>query len=214
MTMPAAVDADCEARDDWFLEQDVDAWTSLAYIAVGALVVAIVVRRQLPRAFVALGALVALEGVGSSLYHGGSGTLGQYLHDVPLVGILGFIAGWHVSRLRGPAESAIGALVGTAIGLVAGGVAAALGVTSVLAAVAVVIVVGTEVVARRHGLPRVWNVGLIVLAGLSAASWWAGTGDSPLCDEQSLRAAARPLARALGAAPARMVRQRHHRDVA
>ena len=33
--------------------------------------------RLLPRAFVALGALVAVEGVGSCLYHGGSGTLGS-----------------------------------------------------------------------------------------------------------------------------------------
>ena len=184
--MLAALDADCEARDDWFLEQDANAWSSLAYLAAGALVVAIVVRQALPRAFLALGALVAVEGVGSFLYHGSSGTLAQYLHDVPLAGMLGFVAGWHVSRLRRSTDGANGALVGAAVGLVAGGIAAALGVTSVLAAVAVVVVVGTELVARRHGLPRVWNAALIVLAALAAASWWAGTRNSPLCDEQSL----------------------------
>lgn len=184
--MLAALDADCEARDDWFLEQDANAWSSLAYLAAGALVVAIVVRQALPRAFLALGTLVALEGVGSFLYHGHSGTLGEYLHDVPLLGILGFVAGWHASRLRRPAGSGSEAVGGAAVGLVAGGIGAALGVTSVLAAVAVVVVVGTEVVARRRGLRRVWNVALIMLAALSAVSWWAGTRDSPLCDEQSL----------------------------
>ena len=186
LAMLAAVDADCEARDDWFLEQDVNAWSSVAYVAAGALIVAIVVRRALPRAFVALGVLATLEGVGSFLYHGGSGTVGQYLHDVPLLGLLGFVAGWHASRIRGPGASAVGALVGAAVGAVAGGIAAAFGVTTVLAAVAVVVVVGTELVARRHGLPRVWNVALIVLAVVAALSWWAGTGDSALCDEQSL----------------------------
>ncbi len=184
--MLAAVDADCEARDDWFLEQDVNAWSSVAYIAVGAVIVATVVRRALPRAFVALGVLATLEGVGSFLYHGGSGTVGQYLHDVPLLGLLGFVAGWHASRIRGPGASAVGALVGAAVGAVAGLIAAAFGVTTVLAGVAVVVVVGTELVARRHGLPRVWNVALILLAVVAALTWWAGTGDSALCDEQSL----------------------------
>ena len=184
--MLAAVDADCEARDDWFLEQDVNVWSSVAYIAVGALIVATVVRRALPRAFVALGVLATLEGVGSFLYHGGSGTVGQYLHDVPLLGLLGFVAGWHASRIRGPGASAVGALVGAAVGAIAGLIAAAFGVTTVLAGVAVVVVVGTELVARRHGLPRVWNVALILLAVVAALTWWAGTGDSALCDEQSL----------------------------
>jgi hypothetical protein len=39
--------ADCERRDQWFLEQDVNAWTSLACLAVGLVVAVAVVRRRL-----------------------------------------------------------------------------------------------------------------------------------------------------------------------
>ena len=184
------VDADCEARDDWFLEQDASVWSSFAYLAAGALVVAIVVRQALPRSFLALGTLVALEGVGSFLYHGHSGTLGEYLHDVPLLGIVGFVAGWHASRLRRPAGSGSEPVGGAAVGLVAGGIRAALGVTSVFVAVAVAVVVGTEVVTRRRGLRRVWNVALIVLAALSAASWWAGSTIRP---ERGLTSGVSPI---------------------
>ena len=83
-----------------------------------------------------------------------------------------------------------------------------------LAAVAVVVVVGTELIARRHGLPRVWNVALIVLAVVAALSWWAGTGDSALCDEQSLLQPHGAWHLISGAAPAGMVRQRDDGGVA
>ena len=95
--------ADCEVRDDWLLDQDVNAWSSLAYVAVGLFIVLAVARRGMPRAFVALGLATALEGVGSLLYHGTGGRAGQVLHDGALVAVLGFVAGWHVGRLAGTA---------------------------------------------------------------------------------------------------------------
>ena len=101
LPMPAAVDADCEERDDWFLEQDVNAWSSVAYVAVGALIVAIVVRgatraRRPGRAGDA-------RGRRQLPLPRRSGTLGQYLHDVPLLGLLG-----RSSPVGMPAESAAG----------------------------------------------------------------------------------------------------------
>ena len=180
----AAAATDCELRDGWFLEQDVNAWTSLAYVAVGVVVVAVVVRRRSPPAFIALGAVIALEGVGSALYHGGSGDVARLLHDVPLIGALGFVAGWHVGRLRdGGAE--IGALVGLACGLAAGTAASTAGVTNVAVAILVGIVVAAELAARRQRQPVVWNAPLLLLTAVAAATWLAGTSTSPLCDEQS-----------------------------
>ena len=64
---------DCEERDTWFLDQDVNAWTSLAYVVVGGLVIALAIRRRLRPVFVVLGLLAIAEGVGSMMYHGGSG---------------------------------------------------------------------------------------------------------------------------------------------
>ena len=99
LAVDAADFADCEVRDAWFLGQDVNAWTSLVYDAVGFVMVGVVVRHGLSRAFLALAGVTVLEGVGSLLYHGGSGDVAQFLHDVSLIGALGFVAGWHVARL-------------------------------------------------------------------------------------------------------------------
>jgi 1-acyl-sn-glycerol-3-phosphate acyltransferase len=175
--------ADCERHDDWFLGEDVNAWSSLAYLAVGLVIVAVVLRRRLPRAFVGLGAAVAIEGIGSLLYHGGSGDLAQLLHDAPLVGALGFIAGWHAGRLSGRPDAT--ALVGLAVGLLGGTVASAIGWTNIAVGVLVAITVVTEVVARRRRLLAVWTVPVLVLAAVAAAAWLAGTSQSPLCDADS-----------------------------
>ena len=181
----AAATADCEARDDWFLAQDVNAWTSLAYVVAGLVVAVGVVRRQLPRSFAALAGVAVLEGVGSWLYHGASGDVAQFLHDVGLVGVLAFVAGWHVGRLAGAPDH--GALVGLAIGLFAGTVAwsATAAATNVAVGLLVVATIGTEVAARRRGAPAVWTAPLLVLGAAAAATWLAGSTGSPLCDERS-----------------------------
>ena len=57
--------SDCELRDDWLLEQDVNAWTSLTYLAAGLLLAWEVHRSRLPRAVYGLAAVVAAEGIGS-----------------------------------------------------------------------------------------------------------------------------------------------------
>lgn len=175
--------ADCERRDDWFLGQDVNAWSSLAYLAVGFVIAVVVVRQRLPRAFFVFAALAALEGVGSLLYHGNGGDVAQFLHDAPLLGALGFVAGWQAGRLLDRAGT--GALVGAVVGLISGTAASALGATNLVVAVAVVVVVVAELVARRRRLPAIWTVSLLGLGAGAAVTWLAGTSGSPLCDEQS-----------------------------
>jgi hypothetical protein len=175
--------ADCELRDDWFLAQDVNAWTSLAYLAAGLVIVAPVVRRGLPAALLALGAVAVVQAVGSFLYHGAEGDLAQLLHDVPLVGALGFVAGWQAGRLLDRASA--GGLAGLATGLAAGALASVAGVVDLATAVLVVSVAVTELIARRRGLPALWNVPLLALAAVAGVFWLAGTTGSPLCDERS-----------------------------
>jgi hypothetical protein len=180
------VDADCELRDDWFLAQDVNAWTSLAYVAAGVLIVVTAARRRLPGAFHALGALAILEGVGSFLFHGGSGDLAQYAHDVPIAGVLGMMAGWHVGRVSGPGVAARWSLVGAVAGVVAGTVASATGTIAAMAATLVATIVAAELVARSRGLPTLWTLPVTVVAAVGATAWLAGTAGSPLCAEQSV----------------------------
>ncbi len=183
--MPAVdvASADCEARDDWFVDEDVNAWTSLAYVAVGILIVFIVVRYRRPRGFVALGALVAVEGVGSLLYHGAGGDVSQLLHDVPMVGALGFVAGWHFGRLV--RRGGVAALVGLAGGVAVGAVASGSGGTDLAVALLVLVIASCELTARRRRLPAVLTAPVLALGGSAVAAWLAGSSGSPLCDERS-----------------------------
>jgi glycerol-3-phosphate O-acyltransferase / dihydroxyacetone phosphate acyltransferase len=186
--MDATDGADCEARDDWGFAQDVNAWSSGGYVVVGVVLAVVVLRRPLPRVFLVLAGLLVLEGVGSLLYHGRGGDVAQLLHDGPLLGGLGFIAGWHVGRLAGPRAAgraaALGALVGTAAGIVAGAASSA-PLTNGLMVAGVAMVVGSEIWARRRGAAAVWQAPLLVLVALALVAWGFGRSDSPLCASSS-----------------------------
>ena len=177
---------DCEAVDDWSMAQDVNAWSSLGYVAAGVVVIVAVARRRIPRVFLALAFAVVVEGVGSVLYHGDPSDVAQLLHDAALVAILGFITGWHVGRLAGERTDA-GALLGLVVGTMAGaiGASASAAVTNSFVAAAVVVLVGAELLARRRRLPAVWNSASVVLVGIAVLAWVLGTSDSPLCDADS-----------------------------
>jgi 1-acyl-sn-glycerol-3-phosphate acyltransferase len=177
---------DCELRDEWLLEQDVNAWTSLAYVVAGMVLAWEVHRSRLPRAVYGLAAVVAVEGAGSFLYHGAAGDLSQFLHDVPLIGALCFIAGWHVGRLRDRTDA--GSLVGLLAGLLT---ATAMWVfardaTNVTVAVALTVIVIASLIARRRGMAAVWSWPLILFGAVAVTTWGLGRPDSPLCDADSL----------------------------
>ena len=177
--------SDCERRDDWLLEQDVNAWSSLTYVVAGLLLAWEIRRSRLPRAVYGLAAIAVAEGFGSLLYHGAASDVGQFLHDVPLIGALGFVAGWHAGRLRDRADA--GSLVGLAAGLAASAAvwAFAPGVTNIAVAVTVVVIVITSLIARRRAMTAVWSWPLLGLGGVAIATWALGTPDSPACSADS-----------------------------
>jgi hypothetical protein len=178
--------ADCEAHDGGLLAQDVNAWSSLALVAVGIVIVGFVVRRRASPAFLGLAAAIAAGGVGSVLYHGDPGDTAQVVHDGSLVASAGFVAGWHVGRLA-PGRAGTAAIIGLASGLAAGfvGASTAAVVTNAFVAVAVIAVAIAESVARRRGLPRVLDAVVLGVAGVGVISWLLGRPDSPLCDPES-----------------------------
>ena len=132
-----------------------------------------------------LAAVVAAEGVGSLLYHGAASDVSQFLHDVPLIGALAFVAGWHVGRLRDRADA--GSLVGLALGLAVSSVlwAVAPEATNITAAVAVAVIVVASLLARRHAMAGVWSWPLLALGAVAVSMWGLGTPDSPVCDADS-----------------------------
>ena len=177
--------SDCELRDDWLLEQDVNAWSSLAYVAAGLLLAWEVRRARLPGAVYGLAAISVAEGFGSLLYHGASSDFGQFLHDVPLIGALAFVAGWHVGRLRDRADR--GSLVGSAVGLVVSAAVWALapGATNIAVGATITVIAVASLIARRRSMAAVWSWPLLGLGVVAIGIWALGTPDSPACRAES-----------------------------
>ena len=177
--------SDCELRDDWLLEQDVNAWSSLAYVAAGLVLAWEVRRARLPRAVYGLAAISVAEGFGSLLYHGAASDFGQFLHDVPLIGALAFVAGWHVGRLRGRADA--GSLVGLVAGLAVSAAvwAFAPDATNLAVGVSVAVIVVASLIARRRSMTAVWSWPLLGLGAVAIGMWALGTPGSPACDADS-----------------------------
>jgi len=117
------------------------------------------------------------------LYHGRGGDVAGFVHDLGLIAVLGFVAGWHVGRLRGRGDA--GALVGVVCGVVAGSVASRSGATNLIVAALTLVIAAAESIARRRRLPTVLTGPLLALAGLALIAWLAGTPGSPLCDAAS-----------------------------
>lgn len=180
-----ATAADCELRDAWGFDQDVNAWSSVAFVVAGVVIATWALRGRLPRAFVVLGGLLVVEGAGSVLSHGAPSTAAQLLHDVPIFAIVGFVAGWHVGQVGGstsrPWQTAVtGAAAGLAVSLLWPGAQTAAAAGAVLALLV------AELLAGQRGLPGVWDAHLGGLAGAAGALWVAGRSGSPLCDPESL----------------------------
>ncbi len=201
--MLAAGVADCEERDGWFLSQDVNAWTSLAYVAVGIAITIVVVRRRAPRSFIALGAVTALEGIGSMLYHGTSGDLASSSTTQPSSACSGSSpAGTWGGSFDPPAERAgAAALAGLATGLAIGAVP---GANNVAVALLAAVVMGTEVLARRRGLGPVWSAPLLVARRRGRSGMGDGHSREPALRPPILAAAPRALACAHRARRARL----------
>ena len=145
-------------------------WSANAVSAAGYLLAAGTlawgtIAGRLPRHSLVLAAAVALEGAGSILAHGAGGDGAILVHDLALLAMVGYVAGWHLGRLGGRALA----------GAVAGAVSATLvgaaawpwyrGAGSLVATLALATIAVSEVVARRRGAPAVWTGPLLAVAG-------------------------------------------------
>ena len=178
---------DCEAIDGWGLAQDVGALSSLGYVVAGVALVWLVARRRLPRPTLLLAAMLVLEGLGSLLAHGVGGPGAGLVHDLALAGVAGYLAGWHLGRLRG--EATAGAVWGAMVAAVAVVAAWSLdgpAAGAAIAGAAVAAVAVAEVTARARGAVPVWTGRLLVIAAVAITAWVVGRTGGPLCDPDSL----------------------------
>jgi hypothetical protein len=109
--------SDCEQLSEGLLAQPVNTLSSFAYVFAGAWI-AFRAPGGIGRVF---GGLVALTGLGSVAYHGWDGRAVGLAHDLTIVAVGVFIAGFEIAHVRRPRRLggyavAAGAL---AIGLVA-----------------------------------------------------------------------------------------------
>ena len=181
--------SDCEALDGGFLEQEVNAWSSLAYVAAAAVLVLAVLRGRMRRPVLVLAAAVAAEGTGSVLYHGSPGAGAKWVHDVALVALLAYPAGWHVARATGRtpagADRAAVAAAGAATLLSAALLAVVPDASVPLTGVGLAVVVVAELVARRRGAAAL-GAAFVGIVAVGALLWWAGRTGGPLCEPGSV----------------------------
>lgn len=174
----------CERSDAGALVEPVSAVTSLAFVLAAALVVVQRrrARRPVPVAYVAL---VAGVGVGSVVQHGPDPAWSDPAHDLPLVGVLCFLAADGVAALTGRPRRWWWWAVPTALLMVPvvawprAGDLAQVGVTVVAAVLLLVRARLDRAVRVRVG------VALALLAVGGVVGWLSRTG-GPLCDPSSL----------------------------
>lgn len=187
--------SDCEALAAGALAQPVNAWSSLAYVVAGLLVVTR--SRRAPRGsrwpHVVYGLTVASVGVGSVAFHGPQPPGSRLVHDLSIAAVLAFVAAYDFMLIRGRSlRDFTAALVG-AVGLL-GVLFAAVPDASIAATIPVAgaAIIGEWLVWRRHLRPHVDRDSVMrtyaVIGGVVAVAAVLnvlGRTDGPLCDPDS-----------------------------
>lgn len=189
---------DCEHIGQGLLAQPVNTLSSLAYIAVGAMLLRrALAARSSERVVLAVYAVTVIGvGLGSVAFHGPMPSWGRVLHDASIASVLAFVIGYDIALVRGfTARSGLAgfsmllgpcAVVLTVWPDVSNALDSVLVVGAVVAEVAVAR--SPKRVATARGLvrePAVWIFGAALLA-VGAALNALGRTDAPLCDPDSL----------------------------
>lgn len=166
---------DCEALHGVWPQQPTNTWSSLAFVAVGGVVISR--GRALEARFAGVAAV--LVGAGSILFHGTEGSFAGWLHDWSIVVLLAVLA---VSRI--PARRRVPMVVIAAVlsGIVIGYVPPA---GEWLAILSAAVVVGVEAVSLRDRRLRPMSLAAGFLGGGAILTVLGRTG-GPLCSADSV----------------------------
>jgi Ceramidase len=190
--------SDCEHIGQGLFGQPVNTLSSLAYVAVGILLLRRALAAQSSQRVVlaVYAATVVAVGFGSVVFHGPMPSWGRFVHDLSIASVLAFVIGYDVALVRGATLRAGLAWFGGLLCASAVVLAVSPDATNALDSVLVVAAIIAEVAVARspkrlaaaRGLvrePGVWIVGAAVLtvgAGLNAL----GRTAAPLCEPDSL----------------------------
>lgn len=176
--------ADCEAVRSWLGTQPVNTASSMSYLAAAG----VLLRwwwRGAGSGWLVLAVGLAAQSAGSAASHAGAGLVGATLHDAALVAIVAYLGGWHAGRALRPSSD-----ITPAVSLVVAAAfvpfAAVPGATNAVVGLALAVVLGGEVVARRCGLTPVLDLRLALVASVAVLAWWTGQTGGALCRPGSL----------------------------
>jgi hypothetical protein len=187
--------SDCEHIGEGLLGQPVNTLSSLAYVAVGAVLLrrALVLRSS---ALVVYATTIVAIGVGSVVFHGPMPSWGRFAHDLSIASVLSFVIGYDIALVRGAgvrsAFAAFGVLLGACAAVLAAWPDSSNALDAVLVAGAVIAEIAVARSPSRLGegrdfvrYPAVWILGGAVLV-IGAALNALGRTGAPLCDPDSL----------------------------
>lgn len=180
---------DCEAiRLEW-LKQPVNAWSSLAFAAVGLAVLASARSATgTERANrVVFGLLLSATGIGSFLFHGPQPDTAHFLHDLTLVAAVWFLVvvnttGAFAANGRTASAAFLGGIAVFAVALLISP-----GISNVLSGIVIILLIVSDVVTRSRTAPnRLWYATAIGVLIAGVALNLAGRTDAPWCDPSTL----------------------------
>ena len=190
--------SDCEHIGQGLLGQPVNTLSSLAYVAVGALLLrrALTVRESERPVLAVYAVIVAAVGFGSIVFHGPMPSWARFAHDLSIAAVLAFVIGYDIAFALLAARRA-GLAGGAAVaGASAVVLLASPDASNALVSALVVAAVLAEVVAARSAAGRAvardlvrapwgWVIGAVAL-GIGAVLNALGRTDAPLCEPDSL----------------------------
>ena len=182
-------ETDCEAFGPGWLVQPINALSSLAFTVVGVAMVGWVRSTSGPERVVRSGFVFGMiaTGIGSFLFHGPQTSGSQFLHDITFLVTVAILAVANLGVGLRWAPSRVWAVI--ALYSVATAVALVLspGVTNVITAVAVALLVVGDIALRRVGtVSRGWFAGAMVALVVAVAFLVLGRTGNLLCDPESM----------------------------
>jgi hypothetical protein len=182
-------ESDCESIGVGVLAQPVNAFSSLAFVVFGFIVL-FSMRAQgqterVNRLIIAM--LMIATGIGSVLFHGPQGPASHFLHDVTILLTMTAIVAMNLAGILEWTERRVLVIllsVGIAVSVV---LLTWPSSTNVVAGIALAALVGQDIALHRSGsINTRWWIAAVVAMAVALLFFIAGRTGGPLCDSSSL----------------------------
>ena len=182
-------ESDCEHIGQGFLAQPVNAFSSLAFVVFGIVMLFSIPQQQrterVNRAII--GVLMIATGIGSVLFHGPQGSASHFLHDATILLTMIGIVTMNVAGLLRWTEQRVWVILGV-VGVAASAILLIWPAsTNIVAGIALVALIVQDIALHRVGsINRRWWIAAILVMAVALLFFVAGRTGSPFCDSASI----------------------------